>query len=205
MTENIYTKDAAREDLCRFLAACYYEPAVEFTEERLFDSIVAAAEAIDADLGAAARRLREAFAADDLQTLLVDHTRLFVGPSTPAVMPYASFWLTEDMSQRQAATQLVLDLYAEGGFDIGEDFRELPDHIAAELEFLYLLVFKCNQAENESERVATTALLRRFVAEHLDRWIDAFASAVTAQAQCAFYRELATLTHDFVRREAAAA
>jgi TorA maturation chaperone TorD len=204
MTENTYPKDAAREDLSRFLAACYYEPAAEFSEEHLFDSIVAAADAIDANLGGAARRLREAFNAQDLQTLLVDHTRLFVGPSTPAAMPYASFWLTEDASQRHEATLKVLDLYAEGGFDIGDDFRELPDHIAAELEFLYLLVFKCNQAENESERVATTALLRRFVIEHLDRWIDAFASAVVAQAQCAFYRELAALTRDFVHREATA-
>lgn len=205
MTDNAYSEVVAREDLCRFLAACYYEPAVEFTEEHMFDSIVAAAEALDPGLATGARRLREAFNAQDLQTLLVDHTRLFVGPSTPAVMPYASFWLTGDASLRHEATMKVLELYAEGGFDIGEDFRELPDHIAAELEFLYLLVFKCNQAENESERVATTALLRRFAAEHLDRWIDAFASAVTAQAQCAFYRELAALTRDFVRREAAAA
>jgi putative dimethyl sulfoxide reductase chaperone len=205
MTENAYTKAAAREDLCRFLAACYYEPAVEFTEEHLFDSIVAAADAIDPDLASAARRLREAFNAQDLQTLLVDHTRLFVGPSTPVVMPYASFWLTEDATQRHEATMKVLELYAEGGFDIGDDFRELPDHIAAELEFLYLLVFALNHAASDDERSASAALHRRFINEHLDRWLDGFAAAVAAQAQCPFYRELAALTRNFVRGEATAA
>ena len=34
---------SAREDLCRFLAACYYEPGPEFAEEKLFDSMLAAA------------------------------------------------------------------------------------------------------------------------------------------------------------------
>lgn len=204
MTENAYPKDTAREDLCRYLAACHYEPAAEFAEERLCDSIVAAAEALDPGLAAGAHRLRDAFNANDLQTLLVDHTRLFVGPSTPAVMPYASFWLTEDMSQRHEATQQVRALYAEGGFDIGDDFRELPDHIAAELEFLYLLIFACNQAEDDAVRAEASARLSRFVAGHLDRWLGDFTAAVTAQAECAFYRELAVLTRDFVRREATA-
>jgi TorA maturation chaperone TorD len=205
MTEVDDHNAVAREDLCRFLAACYYEPTTDFTEERLFDSIVAAADVVDSDLAASARRLRDAFNAEDLQTLLVDHTRLFVGPSTPAVMPYASFWLTEDASQRHDATMKVLELYAEGGFDINDDFRELPDHIAAELEFLYLLTFARNRATSEEERLSAAALHRRFILEHLNGWLDGFAAAVAEQAQCAFYRELAALTQHFVRGEAASA
>lgn len=205
MTESDTIKAAAREDFCRFLAACYYEPAAEFAEEHLFDSMCAAADAIDPDLASSARRLREAFYSQDLQTLLVDHTRLFVGPSTPVVMPYASFWLTEDASQRHDATMKVLELYAEGGFEINDDFRELPDHIAAELEFLYLLTFARNRAASEEGRLSATALHRRFITEHLDHWLDGFTAAVAEQAQCAFYRELAALTRRFVRGEAAAA
>lgn len=204
MTESANDKATAREDLCRFLAACYYEPTTDFAEERLFDSIVVAADSIDPDLASSARRLRETFNAADLQTLLVDHTRLFVGPSTPAVMPYASFWLTEDASQRHEATMKVLELYADGGFDINDDFRELPDHLAAELEFLYLLVFARNHATSKEERLSATALHRRFIVEHLDCWLDGFATAVSEQAQCTFYRELAALTRRFVRSEVAA-
>ena len=40
-----HDKGAAREDLCRLLAACYYEPGPEFAEEKVFDSMLDAASA----------------------------------------------------------------------------------------------------------------------------------------------------------------
>lgn len=208
MSDHASGSAGAREDLCRYLAACFYEPSADFAEERLFDSMLAAASAIDPELAASARRLGEAFVAQDMQTLLVDYTRLFIGPSQPTAMPYASFWLTGDPSRRHEATVAVLDFYAQGGFDISEDFRELPDHVAAELEFLYLLIFSQNQARrggDAGELSAADALHRRFVGQHLGAWIGAFAAAVKAAAGTAFYRELAGLAERFVQLEFSAA
>ena len=50
----------ARQELCRFLAGCYYEPGPEFAEERLFESILDAALRIGPELGERAARLQEA-------------------------------------------------------------------------------------------------------------------------------------------------
>ncbi|MFA7270541.1 MAG: molecular chaperone TorD family protein [Sterolibacterium sp.] len=205
MSDYVNGKAGAREDMCRFLSACYYEPTTDFNEEHLFDSMLAAASAINQDLAESARNLGAAFAAQDLQALLVDYTRLFIGPSQPRAMPYASFWLTDDQSMRHEATMAVVDLYAQGGFDVSEDFRELPDHVAAELEFLYLLTFTQNQAQlggNMDELSAANALRLRFLGEHLKGWIGLFAAAVRASAETTFYRELAELTERFVRMEA---
>lgn len=205
MNNYVTGRAGAREDLCRYLAACYYEPSVDFGEERLFDSMLAAASAIDPDLAESARRLGAAFAAQDLQTLLVDYTRLFIGPSQPAAMPYASFWLTDDPSQRHAATMAVLDLYDQGGFEVSDEFRELPDHIAAELEFLYLLTYSQSHPEAEDGELdpsALAALRSRFVAGHLGAWIGRFAVAIDAGAGTAFYKELADFTERFMRLEA---
>lgn len=205
MPDYVPGSTGAREDLCRYLAACYYEPCTDFSEERLFDSMLSAASAIDPGLAESARRLGAAFAALDVQTLLVDYTRLFIGPSQPAAMPYASFWLTDDQSMRHEATLAVLAFYEQGGFDVSDDFRELPDHVAAELEFLYLLIFSLNQARlggNAEELAAADALHRRFAAEHLAAWIGAFADAIRAGAETVFYRELAGFTERFVRMEA---
>ena len=40
-----HDKGAAREILCRLLAACYYEPGPEFAEEKVFDSMLDAGDA----------------------------------------------------------------------------------------------------------------------------------------------------------------
>ena len=214
MTDYVNGKAGAREDMCRFLAACYYEPTTDFSEEHLFASMLSAASAIDPDLAADAGKLAAAFVAHDLEALLVDYTRLFIGPAQPRAMPYASFWLTDDQSMRHEATMAVLDFYERGGFDVSDDFRELPDHVAAELEFLYLLTYRQNQAQlaqlaplaqlegNADDLSAANALRHRFLEEHLGTWLGPFAAAVKSGAETEFYRELAAFTERFVRMEA---
>lgn len=204
MTDYVTGTAGAREDLCRYLSACYYEPTPEFSEEHLFESMQAAASAIHPDLADSARRLGAEFVAQDLQTLLVDYTRLFIGPSQPAAMPYGSFWQTADQSGRHEATMAVLDIYAQGGFDVSDDFRELPDHVAVELEFLYQLIFAKNRAQLNGDTDGLSAakvLHHRFLAEHLGVWIGSFTKAVTSGAETAFYRELADFTRRFVQVE----
>jgi len=191
----------AHEDLCRFLAACYYEPCAEFGEEKLFDSMLAAASQIDPELADLARQLGEDFAAEELQTLLVDYARLFLGPGEVLARPYGSFWLSGDKTVMQESTLAVLDLYQQGGFDLDEGFMEVPDHVAVELEFLYLLTFQRHQAQlagQEEARLAAEQLQARFLGEHLGVWIDSFSAALEAGAETAFYRHLAQLTRRFV-------
>jgi TorA maturation chaperone TorD len=197
-------RGAARENLCRFLAACYYEPGPEFAEERLFDSMHAAAAVLDPAWAALATRLGAAFAATDPQALLVDYTRLFLGPVNALARPYGSVWLTGEASLMQDSSMAVLGIYREGGFDLAEDFRELPDHVAAELEFLYLLIFRENAAQRESDLdgLASTLKLReRFLAANLGAWIEPFTAAMESGAQTDYYRILADLTRRFVAAE----
>lgn len=200
-------RSGAREDFCRYLAGCFYEPAEEFREERLFEAMLAAASAIDGDLADAVRRLGDEFEQHPLQDLLVDYTRLFIGPAQPLAIPYASFWLTDDPSQRHEATMTALDLYEQGGFEVSDEFRELPDHIAAEVEFLYLLTFKQNRADEAGDEVASASVMtlrHRFVRAYLGQWVDRFAAAIESGAETSFYRELAGCLRRFVELEAAA-
>ena len=199
-------KGIARENLSRFLAACYYQPAPEFAEERVFDSMRDAATRIHPDLAAHARRLGEEFSAIGPDSLLVDYTRLFLGPADIVAKPYGSVWLDGEKTLMRDSTMAVQELYREGGFEIDEDFRELPDHIAAELEFLYLLIYRENEArrnDNPEGLTAMAGLRKRFLDEHLGSWVGPFTAAVKAGAQSGFYRELAELTDRFVKMEEA--
>ena len=194
----------ARQELCRFLAGCYYEPGPEFAEERLFDSILAAAQRIDPELAAHAQRLGQAFASTPLQDLLVDYTRLFLGAPQALAKPYASVWLTGEPELMQDSAMALLQLYAQGGFEIDDGFRDLPDHVAVELEFLYLLTYQQNQAWSVGDKEALHAvevLRTAFLIGHLGRWLGPFMLAVHDHAECEFYRELAEFTELFVRME----
>lgn len=207
MAESDGARDAARADLARLLAACYYEPGPEFAEERVFDSIAGAAALIDPGLEPEARRLDAAFAAARLEDLLVDYTRLFLGPVKALAQPYGSAWLEADGGLMRHSTAAVAALYAEGGFEIADEFRDLADHVAAELEFLYLLRFKIAQARRAGDAAALAAaerLRRRFLEQHLGVWIAPFSAAVRSGAQTDFYRALGALTERFVGIESQA-
>ena len=171
----------------------------------MFGSMLDAAKQIAPVLAAQARRLGEEFSAEDPESLLLDYTRLFLGPSHAIAKPYGSVWLEEQTTLMGDSTMAVLALYEEGGFEMDEEFRELPDHIAAELEFLYLLIYRENEGHRngEPEAVKTAAGLRkRFLDEQLGRWIGPFTAAVTAGAESEFYGQLAELTDRFVKMEA---
>jgi TorA maturation chaperone TorD len=204
-TEEDLRKDTARVTLCRLLAACYYEPAPEFAEERVFETMVAAASDIDPELARHARRLAVAFGAEPVENLLVDYARLFLGASQANAHPYGSAWLAAAPALAGETTPAVLGLYREGGFDIDDSFRELPDHIAAELEFLYLLLFRESEARRNGRTDQATAvrdLRGRFLRDHLGAWVRPFTAAMRTGAESPFYRELAALTDRFVSREA---
>lgn len=204
MAEFDAEKATAREDLCRFLSACYYEPDPAFAEERLFESLCEAAGRISPELGGSARKLGAAFAAEDLQALLLDYTRLFLGPMQPLARPYGSYWLSGESTVMQDSTMALLALYREAGFEVDAEVHEAPDHVAVELEFLYLLTFKCNEAQRAGYTEVNAAwehLRGLFLGEHLGGWIGRFAGAARAGARTAFYRELADLTERFVRLE----
>jgi putative dimethyl sulfoxide reductase chaperone len=196
----------AREDMCRFLAACYYQPGSEFAEERLFDSMLAAAEQLDPTLAELARDLGDAFVGQELEALLVDYARLFLGPGEALARPYGSFWLSGDKTVMQDSTLAVRELFRQGGLDLDESFNEVPDHVAVELELLYRLNFRGNEARQAGKSAdvdAVEALERRFLDEHLGAWVGPFTAAVKSSASTVFYRQLAELTVRFVRmREA---
>lgn len=205
MTEYDPEAGAARTDLCRLLAACYYEPGAEFAEERVFEAMVELASRIDEELAGHARRMAGDFAHSEHEALLLDYTRLFLGPNGALAQPYESAWSKDPAVLMGQSTLSVVQLYRDGGFETDEGFHDLPDHVACELEFLYLLLFREHQAreQGDADAVAAAVGLRdKLLGEHLGAWIGPFTEAVAEGAQSAFYRELAAMTARFVRLEA---
>lgn len=195
-------RNAARETFCRLLSACYYEPGPELAEEQVFDAMTLAASRFDPELAVGAQRLAAAFDAEPHGDLLVDYARLFLGPPLPLAKPYGSVWLGDAQGLMLDSSMAVAELYRQGGFELDAEFRDLPDHIAAELEFLYLLLFRENQASDPAALAQAADLRRHVLHDHLAAWTGAFTATMAEAAETEFYRALAALTHRFVQEEA---
>lgn len=192
---------AARADYCRLLAACFYQPDPAFAEERMFEAMAAAGRTLGVAYEADASALGEAFAQEALPDLLVDYTRLFIGPSEKVASPYGSAWLGRDGGSPDLP---VLRFYEDGDFDVADDFLDLPDHVAAELEFCYLTIFRAAEATAAGDLDALArweGLERRFLREHIGAWARPFTAAIREGAQSRFYRTLGDATERFVLAE----
>ena len=78
----------------------------------------------------------------DLEKLQVDFSRLFIGPYRLLAPPYGSIYLEKDYKVMENSTVDVRERYRQAGLDISAKFKDAPDHVAAELEFMYFLIFK---------------------------------------------------------------
>ena len=175
----------------RLLAALYGNPAdhPDRLGETPPESVDVAVEELQASLG-------------DPKPLRLDYAQLFVGPFDLAAPPYESVYVDDETRVMTDATAAVQAQYHEAGVDISID--EPADHVAAELEFVSLLVATECEALAAGEFEAAEHYLDRqyqFLVSHLGRWVSEIADNMRDHANTAFYRLLADETQTFVGRD----
>jgi TorA maturation chaperone TorD len=191
----------AKADVYRLLSACFYQPEDAFLEEDVFGQLKMAIAETNPEWVQEATALDDSFRTSGADALLLDYSRLFLGPFEIPAKPYGSVYLDGEKVVMGDSTLQAMALYREGGFELGEDFQEMPDHVAVELEFLYQLSFQLGQAETADERAALIALKRRFLAEHLGRWVGTLSEAIRTGAETGFYKQLASLTERVINED----
>ena len=200
MTEHINIT-ATREDIYRLLAACFYPPAEELIEE---SCCAALADLLASVAPEAARHARDATVAlgnGSLEALAVEHARLFIGPFQLVAPPYGSIYLDDTKTVMGDSTARVAAFYYGCGLQLAEDFHELPDHFAVELEFMSFLAFKQREAEvsgdlNEAARISS--LQQEFLGKFLMPWLEPFTSAIINDGEAPFYQDIARCTSSFI-------
>lgn len=92
------------------------------------------------------------------------------------------------------STMETIRFYEEEGLARDENFNELPDHIAVELEFMYFLIFKEAEAlqKGESERAGEYRQKQEsFRSRFIDKWVPAFCGNMKEGTDNGFYLALA--------------
>lgn len=135
-----------------------------------------------------------------LRDLRVEHARLFTGPGRPDVPIFESEYVDpgDGVAGRLdgPSTVRVRRWYRSAGLERATSHRDLPDHVATELEFLHLLARREAEARQEG-RIQDAHQLRRdtdrFLREHPAKWMPAFCRATLAAHPHPFYGALAGL------------
>lgn len=144
---------------------------------------------------------------DFISDLEVEFTGLFIGPANLHVFPYESVYFEKQISG--IATVKVKLFYEKYGLSIPDtvpltEYKVLPDHIGVELQFMKLLVDKETTAweeGNEDDAFKSLDIQRKFLKNHLSRWVKPFCEKVISFATNSFYVEFAKITEQFIHDE----
>ncbi len=137
-----------------------------------------------------------------LQELQKDYAQLFVGPFTMSAPPYGSMHLESDQRVCGDSTMDVMARYREEGLQL--TLREPADHVAAELEYMYVLAAREMEALATGDGSRATGYAqkqREFLYSHLGAWVPLLTKRIVASARSGFYQELAKNTDAFVRAD----
>ena len=98
----------------------------------------------------------------------------------------------------------ILGFYTAFGLRLSDDVKELPDHIAVELEFMSLLHLKEAYAiQNgwEDEVAICLEAQGKFLKDHLGRWIFSFCQGLEKSSRVGLYKSLSRLLGQFIGHE----
>lgn len=120
-----------------------------------------------------------------LKELQAAYTALFVtNPHGLPAPPYASYALDGELFG--PSYHRLLEIYREGGLEVQESWRDLPDHMAALGEAIALMAAK------------RPDLAQRLVQEYLHPWLRRFGPGVKAHDTSGFYGPLVELLEEAV-------
>jgi TorA maturation chaperone TorD len=201
--QNILLQETARQDIYKSLANFYRLP-----EEPTLTNLDTLSEQLS-NLNSEAASYINCMQAEldqscDLEMLRIEYTRLFIGPYSLPAPPYGSVYIENERKVMGDSSMDAKKRYQSFGLDISNSIKEVPDHIAVELEFMFFLIYKEieNIQSNDPEQAQEIIYHQKsFLSDHLNMWIPDFTDCVIENAGTEFYRNLAKATRIFVAEE----
>jgi TorA maturation chaperone TorD len=170
-------------------------------EEKLLQNLTKSLHRICPEAALFSASMEESILKCGNEELLVEYTRLFLGPFGVIAPPYGSVYLDGEHRVMGDSTMEVIRRYRNEGLSGSSDARELPDHVSVELEFMSYLVFKEIKALEICDLGAAAEAVEKqksFSGDFLRRWIPPFCERIKENTESGFYAALAQCASTFI-------
>ena len=142
-----------------------------------------------------------------LEDLAVEYTRLFLGPDKH-ISPHEAVHHQRDDGDWGVhwggSTVDVKKFIETTGLEYKQEYSGMPDHISVELDFMKEAAGREAQAIEEKDwegALYCQKMEKKFICDHLIKWIPTFCDKIISQAELSFYGDLADVTKDFITLE----
>jgi TorA maturation chaperone TorD len=193
-----------RSNIYGFLSSMFRE---EITAERLRQIKGPAIKEVLSEMGIQ----YEIFSKKDqdqlLEDLAVEYARLFLGPDKH-ISPHESVHHQRDDgdwgTHWGGSTVDVKKFIETTGLEYKQEYSGMPDHISVELDFMKEAAGREARAIDEKDwegALYCQKMEKKFIYDHLIKWIPTFCDKIISQAEISFYGDLADVTKDFITLE----
>ncbi|MEJ2231252.1 MAG: molecular chaperone TorD family protein, partial [Nitrospirales bacterium] len=115
--------------------------------------------------------------------------------------PYETLFGNDHVFGQSYVMGDIAGFYSAFGLQLSPDIHERLDHLSVELEFMHYLAYKESYAvlHDGAEKLKTVIEAeKKFVKEHIGRWVPLFSGMLKRKADYGFYKILADFTSDWL-------
>ena len=137
----------------------------------------------------------------NVQDLRDEHRRVFSNVIALDCPPYETLFGNDHVFGQSYVMGDIAGFYSAFGLQLSPDIHERLDHLSVELEFMHYLSYKESYAilHDGGEKLKTVfEAEKKFVKEHIGRWVPLFSGMLKRKADYGFYKILADFTLDWM-------
>ena len=140
----------------------------------------------------------------NVQDLRDEHRRVFSNVIALDCPPYETLFGNDHVFGQSYVMGDISGFYTAFGLQLSQDIHERLDHLSVELEFLHYLAYKesyalCHDGQEKVQTVVDAE--KKFVKEHIGRWVPLFSGMLKKKADYGFYKSIADFTSAWVNFE----
>ncbi len=180
----------------------FRKPEKEIWTEETLNLFCALVSELDLKINCETDGVNKLLKSVEFDEILLEYTRIFLGPFKVLVPPYGSCYLENEKLLNGETTIQVKNIYLKLGLDISESWNDLPDHIVAELEFMHFLTYNyASPEDSDLNKDEVIAVEKEFFFKYFYPFATRLCSDILGKTKSNIYNKIAKIMVEFLHSE----